>query len=98
MDRLIDIIVYVVLGSALSWIFYYYKRKDLLGGFAGGLVVAVLGAVLGVLILSKPAKILIAFLQKGMGISDVDVLTGAIVGYGALYVYNRINHDRTRQV
>ena len=94
---ILDILVYVMLGALLSWFFYFFKKKDLLGGFAGGAVVGILGSVLGVLLVSKPIRLGISFLQSGMKITNVDILAGLIGGYVALFVYNKINHDRTRK-
>ena len=94
---ILDILVYVILGALLSWFFYFFKKKDLLGGFAGGAVVGILGSVLGVLIVSKPLREVIKFLQTGMEITNVDILAGLTGGYLALFVYNKINHDRTRK-
>jgi uncharacterized membrane protein YeaQ/YmgE (transglycosylase-associated protein family) len=97
MRVIIDILAYIVLGGALSWFFYHFRKKDLLGGFTGGMVVGILGSVLGVLFVSQPVKWSINFLQNGLKITNVDILAGIIGGYGALYVYNKINHDRTRK-
>ena len=94
MNLLLDIVIYFLLGLFLSWIFYYIKRKDLLGGFAGGLVIGMIGSVLGVLVLSDIVKKIIDIMQSMIG--NVDVLTGLLTGYLALFIYNKINHDRTR--
>ena len=87
----------MILGAFLGWIFFYFKRRDLLGGYIGGTVVGILGSVLGVYFISKPAKLIITFLQNGLFITNVDILAGLSGGYLALYVYNRINHDRARK-
>ncbi len=92
----IDIIVYVAIGGLLSWFFYFLRKKDLLGGFIGGLIVGFLGAVLGGLALSLAVEWLIAILQKGAG-SNVNIIASLIGGYVALYIFNKINHDRTRK-
>ncbi len=45
--KLLAIVLYVALGALVSWLFYYLKRRDLLGGYIGGLVVGVIGALIG---------------------------------------------------
>lgn len=93
----IDILVYIILGAGLSWLFYYSKRKDLLGGYTGGVIVGILGAVLGVFLIKEPIRWILDFLQSGLYISNVDVLAGVMGGYAALFIFNKINHDRTRK-
>ncbi|MDH5719680.1 MAG: hypothetical protein OEZ13_03570 [Spirochaetia bacterium] len=93
---IIDVGVYLILGGILSWLFYSWKRKDLLGGFIGGLVVGIFGSILGALLLHRPLKYSIDFLQKGLG-SNVDILAAIFGGYIALYIFNKINHDKQRQ-
>jgi len=97
MKIITDIIVYILLGALLSWFFYYYKYKDLIGGFTGGTIVGLLGSVLGVLLLHRPIMAILDFLKNGMYISNVDLFTGILSGYFALYVYNKINHDKPRK-
>jgi hypothetical protein len=97
MGIITDIIVYILLGALLSWYFFYFKYKDLIGGFTGGAIVGLLGSVLGVLLVRKPISMVLDFLQNGMYISNVDLFTGILSGYLSLYVYNKINHDKTRK-
>ncbi|MDH4199172.1 MAG: hypothetical protein OEV66_02235 [Spirochaetia bacterium] len=97
MEIIRDIIVYILLGGLLSWYFYYFKYRDIIGGFTGGVIVGLLGSVLGVLLIRKPISATLDFLQNGMYISNVDLFTGLLSGYLALYVYNKINHDKTRK-
>jgi uncharacterized membrane protein YeaQ/YmgE (transglycosylase-associated protein family) len=90
--------IYLGIGAVISWIYYYMKRRDLFGGFIGGLVVAVIGAIIGGFILDKllldiTVQIL-NFLARDTG---VNIIFGFIGGYAAVYVMNRLNHDRERK-
>lgn len=94
MGIIIDIIIYLVLGAMLSWYFYYFKRKDLFGGFIGGAIVGLFGAILGNF-LSDYANFIIEKLQRGF--NNVNIITGLLGGFLALYLFNKINHDRIRK-
>ena len=92
------IAICLALGALVSFIYYSMKRKDLFGGYIGGLVVGTIGAIIGVYLLdflfyNVVAKIL-EFLSMGIG---VDVIAGFIGAYAALYIMNRLNHDRERK-
>lgn len=93
---LIDILVYVAIGAVLSWYFYSFKGRELLGGFVGGLIVGLLGAILGGFVLHKPLNLIIGFLQKGFFIANVNVIAGVLGGFFAVYFFNKINNDRAR--
>ena len=94
---IIDILIYVAIGAALSWYFYSVKGRDLLGGFVGGLVVGLLGAILGGFVLHNPLNLVIEFLQRGFLIANVNVIAGVLGGFVAVYFFNKINNDRPRR-
>ena len=92
------IVICVALAALVSFIYYSMKRRELFGGFIGGLVVGTIGAIIGVYILDYlffdiVAKIL-EFLSMTIG---VNMIAGFIGAYAALYVMNRLNHDRERK-
>ena len=91
-------VLYIGLGVLVAFIFYNLKKRDLFGGYIGGLVVGVIGAIIGDLVLhtlfyDKFVTIL-RFLSEGAG---VDLIAGFIGAYAALYVMNRLNHNRERK-
>lgn len=96
MKVIIDIVFYIVLGAALSWYFFYWRKRDLLGGYVGGLIVGLLGAILGGFVLKQIIDPAIEIMQKGFYITNVNVLDSLLGGFLALYIYNKINHDRSR--
>ncbi len=93
---IIDIIMYMVIGGVLSAFFYYWRKRDLLGGYIGGIIIASLGAILGSFFLIYIIDPVIRFLQNGAYISNVNILSGLIGGYIFLYIFNKINNDRIR--
>jgi len=92
------IIVYIGIGALVAFIFYSLKRRDLFGGYIGGLVVGVIGALIGGLLLDKLfydiAVTILDYLSRGAG---VNIIAGFIGAYIALYIMNRLNHDRARR-
>ena len=47
------IVLYVGLGALVAFIFYNLRKRDLFGGYIGGLVVGVIGALIGGLVLDS---------------------------------------------
>lgn len=92
------IVVYIGIGAFVAFIFYSLKRRDLFGGYIGGFVVGVIGALIGGLLLDKLfydiTVTILDYLSRGAG---VNIIAGFIGAYIALYVMNRLNHDRTRK-
>ena len=91
-----DIAIYIALGAIASFIFYNIKKRDLFGGYIGGLVVGVIGAVIGGRILAYPTEVIIDFLIRNP-VFDVNMIAGFICAYLAVYIMNRLNHDRERK-
>ena len=98
--RLLAFAIIIGLGALVSWIFYYIKRRDLFGGFIGGMVVGVVGALVGAFILDKLlldiTKRVLDFLTGG-GKLDIDIIAGFLGAYLAVYVMNKLNHDKSRK-
>lgn len=87
----------ILLGIAavVSWYFYHYKKKDILGGFIGGMVVAILGAIIFDLLFTfKFMKEVMTFLTTRTYVHIPAALLGAFL---ALYILNKINHDQERR-
>jgi len=92
------IILYLGLGALAAAYFYHIKKKDLFGGFIGGFVVGVIGALIGGFIIDMlfndlVTKILLFLSEK----AGVNLIAGFIGAYAALYIMNRLNHDKERK-
>lgn len=98
LKSLISMGVLIFLGAFISWIFYYLKKRDLFGGFIGGMVVGVIGAIIGALLIDKffaeYIAVVLKFLTEGAGIN---VLAGFLGAYIAVWIMNKLNHDKERK-
>ena len=94
---IIATLVHILIAAVLSWYFYSWKRRDLLGGFIGGMIVSFFGGILGGFVVSDAVNFIIDFLQRGFYIANVNVIAGLIGGYATIYIFNKINHDRSRR-
>ena len=96
--KFLAVAIYLGLGALVSWILYYLKRRDLFGGFIGGMVVGVIGALIGGFILDKLLlDITINVLSFLVYESGVNIIAGFIGGYIAVYIMNRLTHDKERK-
>jgi uncharacterized membrane protein YeaQ/YmgE (transglycosylase-associated protein family) len=94
----LSIVIYLGIGGVVAWIFYYLKMRDLFGGYIGGFVVAVIGALIGGFILDKllydiTVRIL-SFLARDAG---VNIIAGFIGGYIAVFIMNWLTHNKERK-
>jgi uncharacterized membrane protein YeaQ/YmgE (transglycosylase-associated protein family) len=92
------IVIFLALGAAMASVFYNLKRRDLFGGYIGGLVVGFIGALIGGFLLDflffDISVQILKFLSQGIG---VNVIAGVIGAYAALYIMNKLNHDKVRK-
>lgn len=69
------ILIYLSIGAVVAFIFYNLKKRDLFGGYIGGLVVGVIGALIGGLILDMIfydiTVIILDFLSRGSGVNII---------------------------
>jgi len=92
------IFIILVLGASVASIFYHMKRRELFGGYIGGFVVGVIGALIGGFILDRLfydlSVQILKFLAEGAGFNIIAGFFGAFL---ALYIMNRLNHDKERK-
>lgn len=93
---IIDFLVYIALGAIVSWFFFYLKRLDLFGGFLGGAVVALIGAILGAFLLGGILNTVIDALQAGLG-SNVNIIAALVGGAASVMLLSKINNGRKRK-
>jgi len=94
---LIIIAIYLLIAAAVTSIFYHLKGRSLFGGYIGGLIIAIIGVVIGEYVLARflmePAKVVLNFLVEGTG---VNIITGFLGAYAAVYLMNKLNSDKKR--
>lgn len=92
------ILIFLAIGAIISFIFYFIRRRDLFGGYIGGLVIGFIGAIIGGYLLDylfyNITVAIMEFLSRGIG---VNVIAGFIGAYIAVAVMNRLNHDKERK-
>jgi uncharacterized membrane protein YeaQ/YmgE (transglycosylase-associated protein family) len=96
--KILAIAIYIGLGALVSWIFFSIKKRDLFGGFIGGMAVGVIGALIGGFILDRfLLDITIKILEFLVYETGVNIIAGFIGAYIALYIMNRLGHDKERK-
>ena len=94
---LMKIVIFLFIAAGVTSIFYHLKRKKLFGGYIGGFIIAVIGVVIGEFVLDhllmEKTKVVLNFLVQGAGVNIITAFLGA---YGAVYLMNKLNHDKER--
>jgi uncharacterized membrane protein YeaQ/YmgE (transglycosylase-associated protein family) len=98
LKNLLAIVIYIGLGAIVSWIFFVLKRRELFGGYIGGMVVGIVGALIGGFVLDKLLlDVVIRILQFLVYETGVNIIAGFVGGYIAVYIMNKLNHDKERK-
>jgi uncharacterized membrane protein YeaQ/YmgE (transglycosylase-associated protein family) len=98
LDWLLKLSIIIGIGAVMSWLFYSIKRRDLFGGYIGGLVVGIIGALIGAFVIDKFLLEITIRILRFLAIDvGVDIIAGLLGAYGAIYIMNRLNHDKTRK-
>jgi uncharacterized membrane protein YeaQ/YmgE (transglycosylase-associated protein family) len=96
LKSLVEIVVVLAIGAFVSFIFYSLKRRELFGGYIGGMVIGVIGALIGGFVLNHITLVIIDFLARNKYV-NVNVISGFIGAYFALFIMNKLNHNRERK-
>lgn len=97
----IEFLFYVIIAYLNAWYYFVYKRKALPGKLFGAFVIAFFGAI--ILSLLSGAWF-ISFINWLMTpkfgenfIIRVNLITAFLGSFVVLWIYNYINHDKTRK-
>lgn len=98
-----DFAIYLIAGLIASYYYYGYRNRALLGGFWGGALIGLLGALLVSLLTGLEAWFirLVTWLMQpkfdDVLLFRVNLIAAIIGAFLFVYVLNRINHDRERK-
>ena len=99
----LDIVVYVLAGAFASWYYFHRQRRDLLGGFWGGLVIGTVGSVIIAFFAGTWFIDIVTGLMNNKPVPffegvyvRVNLITALVGSFLFVYILNRINHDRSR--
>jgi uncharacterized membrane protein YeaQ/YmgE (transglycosylase-associated protein family) len=96
--KLLELAIIIGIGAVVSWFFYSIRKRDLIGGYVGGLVVGVIGALIGAFVIDNLFLNYVIKILRFLAIdAGVNIIAGLIGAYIALYIMNRLNHDKTRK-
>jgi len=90
----IAISIVVSLGAIISFFYYNIKKRDLFGGFIGGMVIGVIGALIGGFLFNDIILFLFDFLAKNQYFNAISGFLGAFL---AVYIMNKLNHNKERK-
>lgn len=97
-----DMLVYLLAGMIAAYYYYEHRKRALLGGFWGGVLIGWVGAVLISMLAGLEAwfiRIITWLMQPKIGeilLFRVNLITAIIGSFLFVYILNRINHDRGR--
>lgn len=98
---IVDAVFFLGASAIIAWYYYFYLRKDLLGGFWGALVVACLGALIVLALAQNFIRDVIMWLMSpkigSTQLSHVNLIAVLLGAFYALYIMNRINHNKERK-
>ncbi len=97
----IEFLFYMIIAYFSAWYFFIYKRKALPGKLLGSFVIAFIG---GIILSLLSGSWFISFVNWLMTpkfgenfIIRVNLITAFLGAFGILWLYNYINHDKTRK-
>ncbi len=97
---IMDFLFFVGASALVAWYYFFYLRKDLLGGFWGAMLVACVGALIVFALLQNVIRDVIMWLMSpkigSTQLSHVNLIAIFLGAFFALYIMNRINHNRER--
>jgi len=103
LEKLLALVVYAASGFAASYYFFVFKRKDLLGGFWGGAVIGLVGAVIISWVTSQDAwftRLVYWLMIPKFGDTfqiPVNLIASFLGGVLFVAILNRINHNKDRR-
>ena len=95
-DGFFATIGHILVAGAVAWYFWSYRKRELVGGFPGGVIAGFIGAILVDFLLSDIISAVLHWLLQPKFV-DLNLIASVLGAFLFLYVINRINNDRIRK-
>jgi len=98
---LVDIIFIVGIATLVAWYFYFYLKREIIGGFVGAIVISGLGAILILATLQTFLRDIIMWLMSPklgtIQLSNINLIVIFMGAYLSLYLLIKINYNKQRK-
>ncbi|MBP7281354.1 MAG: hypothetical protein KBA66_07255 [Leptospiraceae bacterium] len=98
---LVDIIFIVGISTMVAWYFYFYLKREVIGGFIGAVVISGLGAILILATLQTFLRDIIMWLMSPklgtIQLSNVNLIVILLGAYLSLFLLVKINYNKKRK-
>lgn len=98
---LVDIIFIVGVATMVAWYFYFYLKREVIGGFVGAIVISGLGAILILATLQTFLRDIIMWLMSPklgtIQLSNVNLIVIFLGAYLSLFLLVKINYNKKRK-
>lgn len=98
---LVDLIFIVGISTMVAWYFYFYLKREIIGGFIGAIVISGLGAILVLATLQTFIRDIIMWLMSPklgtIQLSNVNLIVIFLGAYLALFLLIKLNYNKKRK-
>lgn len=98
---LVDIIFIVGIATVVAWYFYFYLKREVIGGFVGAIIISGFGAILILATLQTFLRDIIMWLMSPklgtIQLSNVNLIVIFMGAYLSLYLLIKINYNKQRK-
>ncbi|MDX1958899.1 MAG: hypothetical protein SFU98_10015 [Leptospiraceae bacterium] len=97
---LVDVFLLVGLSLFFGWYFYFYLKREIIGGYLGAILFALVGSLLFFTFSHKIIRdILMWFMSPKIGsyqISNLNLIVVALGAFGTLYLVDKIQNRKRK--
>jgi hypothetical protein len=97
---LIDIIFLLAISMGMAWYFYFHNRRNIIGGFIGSTIIAVIGALILFAFMHKSIRDLLMWLMSPkigtVQLSNMNLIVVSIGAFLSLYFVDLLQKRKMR--